>query len=87
MRTTLDVLHNEAGLVDKYIGTAYETVACVAAHLPEIKQLSFYMEDLLALANKMNELKGITDSLDGLQSLNQAEIALLREKLINITAL
>ena len=87
MRTTLDVLHNEAGLVDKYIGTAYETVACVAAHLPEIKQVSFYMEDLLKLANKMEALKGVTDSLDGLQSLNQTQIAALRETLINITAL
>ena len=87
MRTVLDIPRNESGLVDKYIGTAYETVACVAAHLPEIKQVSFYMEDLLKLANKLDALKVVTDSLDGVQTLDAAQIAALRQTLLNITEL
>lgn len=98
MRTSLEAGHcnpygcgcghtGNAGLVDKYIGTAYDTVKCVHDNLAVVKQVSFYMEDLLKLANKLDALKTVTDSLDGLQSLDQTQIANLRQTLLNITEL
>ena len=59
MRTVFDVARNESGLVDRYIGTAFDIVKCVHDHLAEVKQVSFYMESLVTIDNNMDKLQAI----------------------------
>ena len=63
MRTVLDIPRNESGLVDKYIGTAYDIVKNVHDNLATVKQVSFYMEDLVAISNSLEALKEIQADL------------------------
>ncbi|WJN64616.1 chromosome partition protein [Erwinia phage Pastis] len=73
MRTVLDIPRNESGLVDKYIGTAYDVVKNVHDNLAEVKQVSFYMEDLVAISNALEALKEI-----------QADLAVLNAIYVNL---
>lgn len=73
MRTVLDIPRNESGLVDKYIGTAYDIVKNVHDNLAEVKQVSFYMEDLVAISNALVALKEI-----------QADLAVLNAIYVNL---
>lgn len=77
--------HDGAGLVDKYIGTAYDTVKCVHDNLPVLRQISFYMEDILALRKQLEGIGVIADDLNGLTAMNEAQIVALRASLIALT--
>lgn len=59
MRTVFDPARNESGLVDRYIGTAFDIVKHVADNLAYIKQTSFYMESLVNIDNNMDKLQAI----------------------------
>lgn len=66
MRTVFDPARNESGLVDRYIGTAFDIVLKVHDNLAQIKQASFYMEDIVNVNNHMEELLAILAQLDKL---------------------
>lgn len=63
MRTVFDISRNESGLVDRYIGTAFDIVHHVHDNLKYIKQTSFYMESLVNIDNHMAQLAALQASL------------------------
>lgn len=85
MRTVLDIPRNESGLVDKYIGTAYDVVKNVHDNLATVKQVSFYMEDLVAISNALDALKEIYSDLAVLNAL-YSNLPFLRELMTQVNA-
>lgn len=63
MRTVFDISRNESGLVDRYIGTAYDVVRHVHDNLQYIKQTSFYMESLVNIDNHMAQIAAVQAQL------------------------
>lgn len=85
MRTVLDIPRNESGLVDKYIGTAYDVVKNVHDNLATVKQVSFYMEDLVAISNALDALKEVHADLAVLNVL-YSNLPFLRELMTQVNA-
>jgi len=67
MRSGANPYNNEAGLIDKYIGTAYEHVKTVAGALTEIKHLSENMQTIYDFAATKDAFEAFTQNPDFLQ--------------------
>lgn len=67
MRSGANPYTNEAGLIDKYIGTAYENVEAVAGALPLIKHISENMESVYNFAASKDTFEAFIQNPNFLQ--------------------
>ena len=73
MHPTPNPYGNEAGLIDKFIGTAYEHVKAVAAELPKIKHISDNMQAVFDFAAALEVMEAFTENPDFLTWLQDNE--------------
>jgi hypothetical protein len=62
MQTNASPYGNEAGLIDKFIGTAYENVKAVAADIEKIKHVSDNMQAVYDFSGSMEVMEAFTDN-------------------------
>ena len=70
MRSGANPYNNEAGLIDTYIGTAYENVKAVAGALPLIKHISENMETVYDFAASKDAFEAFIENPDFLEWLD-----------------
>lgn len=76
MRTAMNPYNNEAGLVDKFIGTAYDNVKIVADAIAQVKHLSENMQSVYDFAATKDALEAFIENPDFLTWLQDNQTTL-----------
>lgn len=64
MRTIMDIYGNEAGLVDKFIGTAFDTVKVVADNIETIVAIGESIDVVLNVGENLEQLQSFTADVE-----------------------
>lgn len=77
MSSTLNPCGNGAGIVDKLIGEAYETVRNVAVHIEYVKHVSLHMEQVYRVFGSIGAIDTLNENIAKLDTLHANLTAIL----------